>query len=154
MAALTDDIFYSLRVAYRAALLNQITVNGVVVPVYASIKQISSTANMYILIQAQSSADSSTKVTTDSSTLVQLSIYASGADLTGNEHELIGSQVLQIIAPYPNYKLPLNANFHNVQQTVITDQIMPVRVGNTIEPTYERNIIIQHYITHKIRSLI
>lgn len=149
-----EDIFYALTVAYRSALNGNITIDGNIVPIYGATKQISSNANVYVLIQAQSSADSSTKVTTDSSTLVQISIYAKGGSLSGNEHQNIGSQVLQIIAPYPNYKLPLNANFHNVQQTVITDQIMPVRVGNTIEPTYERNIIIQHYITHKIRSLI
>ena len=151
---LNQDVHYSLRVSYRSALLNQITIGGVVVPVFASMKQVSSSANLYILINAQSSAGANTKVTVETGTLVQLSLFARGADLTGNEIEDMGAQVLAIIEPYPNYKISINNNFQVMQQQIISDSMLPVSVSNTIAPTYERNIIIQHFVKHNSRSII
>ena len=147
--SLNQDIFYSLRKAYYTLLDGNITLDGVTIPVFAQGQQVA--GNKYILIQNVSSVDRSIKVGTTTTTSMQITIFCKGDELVGNEHEDIGAQVLAIIAPYNDFKVDLSPNFYNIDQRVATDYPMPIFARDTTERVLERNIIIEHTISHTLR---
>lgn len=141
---------YALRVGYMTLLDGNITVNGENVPVFRDGAGIGS-QERYIFIQSTGNTDNSIKVGKDTISLTQLTIYCKGESVDQTDIEEIAAQVLAIIEPYNGFTVPVNQYFNVKEQAVIADVQSPVLRQDTTSPAYERNIIIEHRITHLIK---
>ncbi len=142
---------YALRVGYMTLLDGNIAVNGENVPVFRDGAGISS-QERYIFIQSTGNTDNSIKVGKDTISLTQLTIYCKGESVDQTDIEDIAAQVLAIIEPYNGFTVPVNEYFEVKEQAVVTDVQSPVLRQDTTSPAYERNIIIEHRITHLLKS--
>jgi hypothetical protein len=149
--ALTEDVYYSLRVGLVSLLDGNITQNSQPIPVYGNLNAIG--GNKYILIQNVANVDNSHKTGIVTRTTMQVSIVCKGDTLNGNEHEDIGAQVLAILAPYPSKAIPINSNFGITDVKVVSDTAMPVRGGNTTTLTLERHLMIEFIVNNRLRTI-
>lgn len=148
--ALNKDIYYSLRVAYYSLLNGNIFLNGSALPIYAQGQQVG--GNAYVFISSINNRYQSPKTTITSAATIQLSIFVKGDELTGNEHEDIAAQILEIIEPYNGFKVPINGNFYIEKQQVVSDNTMPVFSRDVASIVLERHIQIEHEVAHLQRA--
>jgi hypothetical protein len=128
-----QNIDYALRLAYMTLIDGKISVNGVNVPVFKDGADIGN-ESMYIFIQSVGSTDRSVKIGTDTITSTMFSIYCKGNGMEGTEIEDISAQLLNKIAPYNGFTVPVNSYFRVLKQTVINDITMPVLKKILVHP--------------------
>lgn len=148
--ALEQDIYYQLRVAYIALLKNQITVNGQVIPVVSGFY--TGTSKMYILITGVSSTETPTKSVKITNTAIQFGIRCKGDSLTGNEADDIAGQLINLVMPNPTFRILSNDYFDVSGAREVSNVPITGTEGNTAVKILERNIIIEHDVTHRQRG--
>ena len=148
--ALSEDIYYNLRIAYMALLSGQITSGGQAVPIKNGFY--SGSAKKYIILPGASSTGISNKTLALTKIATQFSIFCKGDDLTGNEIDDIGAQLLSKALPYPGFKVMSNEYFDVINSELVTDVSSYGSEGNTATKILERNIIIEYTVAHLKRS--
>src|SRR5690606_24891422 len=107
----------------------------------------------YILVESRDSTSVNPKNALVTLTNIQLSIFAKADNLIGNEHEEIAAQVVNIIEPYNGFTVPINSNFKIIEQKIVFNNNLPFAVLDTTKFALERNIIIEHRISHVAREI-
>lgn len=146
--SLANDVYNQLVTAYVSKLKNQITLNGSPVPV----RNAFGSGNLYITVQGVSTSGIGNKAMTRSLVSVQFRVFVKGDNLVGNEADIISGQLIQLVLPKPSVVVIDNDYFEAIATLEATNVPVYGSEGNTTTKILERNIIIEHRVTHKKRQ--
>ncbi len=143
------DINTSLLKNYFTAFAG-ITYNAIPVPVYSGILPDNVNPNNYILFGEVSNNDLSTKGSSDTNTLMRVSIHTFSekyqSTIPVNE---IANQVYQRIYPYTQFNLDLTEDDLQIFSTeLVSDQTQHIALDNS-RAYIDRVIIFRHKIFHR-----
>ena len=139
------DINYSLRKAYFTVLTG-ITYEGSATPVYYLQAPNSITASNYILYSGVANNDLSTKNSSDTGTLMRVTIHTFKEKYNdGKAADFIAGQIYQRIYPNPQFNLILEDNLQMVSTELVNDLTQDYGIRNSVV-YIDRILIFRHKI--------